>query len=117
VTLDFANDILGYMQHLKLADDLFEGIYDGSKTTTIRAGWRTVDLGPLRFIPTSGADHSALVNVKRISYCRAKDITDEQARADGARDAREIVLALQRFYPDLDDKTCVTVIEFDNHYG
>lgn len=105
------------MNYLKLADDLFPDLFSGRKTVTIRALWRDIQLGPLRFEPTSGADYDALVSVRRITYCRAIDITDAQAQADGAANAEEMRVALRRFYPDLPPDCVVTIIEFDPYEG
>ncbi len=101
------------MQTLKLANDLFPGLRDGSKRITIRTGRRDIVLGLLAFEPVNEDDGPPhVVNVTSVRYTLMHYITDAEAQADGAADWRSLLTAMHRFYPDITETSVVTVIEF-----
>ena len=104
------------MQALKLANDLFPGLRDGSKQCTIRAGRRDIQIGPLLFESTDLVDGESLkqeVFVTEIRYTFLGLITDEIAQMDGCPTADELESVMHRFYPDLSLGDVVTVIIFE----
>lgn len=101
------------MQVLKLADDLFPGLLDGTKRCTIRAGRRDIKLEPLQFVPTNNTVEPVIVDVLEVRYLRSRYIDDQLAWADGANGADALRQALTRFYPDLGPDGEVTVVLFE----
>lgn len=100
------------MQTLKLADDLFPKLEDKSKRGTIRTGKRDIEPGPLNFEAASGALLAHMVDVKRVSYTTAAQLTEADAALDGYSSVNELFAALRRFYPSIAGSDVVTVIEF-----
>jgi hypothetical protein len=98
------------MQSLVLADDLFPGIPLGLKKNTIRNGKRDILPGPLEFKPSSGNGASAIVDVTTVKHCRAADVSEQDCRANGYRDHIDMLLGMQRYYPDFGPDNEVTVI-------
>jgi hypothetical protein len=47
-----------------------------------------------------------------VRVCRADDLTDAEAAADGAESAADMRAALLRFYPDLTDDKPITIVMF-----
>lgn len=101
------------MQNLMLADDLFEGLHSGLKKNTIRHGHRDIQSGRvLRFDSTGGTQEPFYVYVREIEHKTAAELTDEDARNDGAENAEILLEAMKRFYPDITPESPVTVIRF-----
>ena len=100
------------MQSLKLADDLFPAVLARTKRNTVRSGRRDIAPGPLAFEPTSGRGDPVVVNVVSVAHQRLRDLTDDQARRDGADTAAELAVAMRRFYPDIGPDDEITVVEF-----
>jgi len=113
------------MQTLKLVNDLFGGLSNGSKRCTIRAGRRDVQIGPLLFESTDaiyglnsyglqdGEFLTQKVFVTEIRYTMFGLLTDEIARLDGANSAEELKRAMYRFYPHLIASDEITIVFFD----
>lgn len=100
------------MQTLKLADDLFPKLSDGSKKGTIRTGKRDIQPGELLLEAASGAKLAHAVDVRRVSYTTAAQLTPADAALDGYSSVSELFAALRRFYPSIAGADLVTVIEF-----
>lgn len=100
------------MQSLKLADDLFPKLSDRSKRGTIRTGKRDIAPGEMLLEAASGATLSHLVDVRRVSYTTAAQLTPEDAALDGYASVSELFAALRQFYPSITGSDLVTVIEF-----
>jgi endonuclease III len=100
---------------MKLVGDLFPSIADGSKRCTIRAHKRDIPLGSLRFEQSDGSpddtfsDQWAVVEIVEVRHKKLGELTDEEARMDGASTAAEMKVALRRFYPDLTDEDDITI--------
>ena len=101
------------IQELMLADDLFEGIDDGTKQNTIRYGKRNIVPGVLRFVATDDNTETRLVEVTNVSYVRTGDITNEKAQSYGYYDKEDLIDVMRYYYPTIDDENDdLTVIEF-----
>lgn len=105
------------MQTLKLANDLFPGLKDGTKRCTVRAGRRDIELGPLLFISSTleeGGDHlKEKVFVTEVRYTMFGLLTDEIADMDGGVTAEELRAAMYRFYPNLISSSEITIVIFE----
>lgn len=101
------------MQTLKLADDLFPALDAGVKRGTVRAGRREIELGFLRLESVSGEKRRD-VEVARVSFVRARNMSQADADMDGVKSPHELFDVLTRFYPELTGDSVLTVIEFEN---
>lgn len=100
------------MQTLKLADDLFPSLLDGTKLCTIRRGERDISLDRLTFENVSETQF-AVVFVTSVRKTFIDLLTDEEAQADGAKNAEDMFQSLKRFYPDLEKDSPITIIQFE----
>lgn len=100
------------VQVLKLAEDLFKGLEEGWKKVTIRHGKRHIDLDHLKFEGTNNSVLTKAVLVTKVSYTRAKHLSDEDAQKDGADNAVELLESMKRFYPNIQPNDILTIIEF-----
>lgn len=100
------------MQTLKLADDLFPAVNDGSKRGTIRTGKRDIAPGELMLQGATNPDLCRVVLVERVSYVMASRLNDGDAALDGYDNVRDLFVALQRFYPSMAGSDLVTVVQF-----
>ena len=103
------------IQYLILAEDLFDGLMDGTKCSTIRKGKRDVAIGPLVFLSnTNPGGGGYVVEVTNVEYKIYQDVTDDEAQRDGFENTRDLFAKLQEFYPDIDYKSIVTIIHFES---
>ncbi len=100
-------------QTLKLADDLFPSLQKRRKKATVRAGHRSIVLGPLVFEAVDGSHADEEVDVHTVTTTTFDQLSNEHAQMDGCSSADELRAALKRFYPDMATGSPVTVIEFD----
>lgn len=100
------------MQELKLADDLFVSLFEGSKRATVRAGKREIAKGSLAFEAASGG-WGVIVNVTDVRHKKLSQLTEQEAAAEGAESAAHLANALKRFYPNLTPDSDITVVLFD----
>lgn len=96
-------------QKLILADDVFDLLEDG-KTCTIRKGRKDIQLGFLKF--ESIDKREEIVFVKIVLYCKLKNIPIDYVINDGFIDHDDIEKQMKRLYPDIDENTEVTIVEF-----
>lgn len=97
---------------LKLADDLFEGLYDGTKFVTIRKGQRDIALGQNIMESVSG-DRSEEIDVYQVTRMAIGLIPDTVAQDDGFENSEEMLEGMKRFYPDINEDSEVTIIYFN----
>lgn len=98
------------MQTLRLADDLFADVLSGRKGCTIRLGQSPIGFGPVMLIGVDDPRVSVTVNVHRIEYVLAENISPAAIRADGASSLKDLFGKLARFYPSISAQDTVTVI-------
>lgn len=99
------------MQELKLADDLFINLFDGSKTSTVRLGKREITLGALALESVSGG-WGVIVNVTEVKHKKLSELSDDEAATDGGATAEQLKEALKRFYPESHGNSDITIITF-----
>ena len=97
---------------IKLADDFFPAVANGGKRLTIRKGVRQYTLGAAKFEATGGTHEPVQVFICELSCSFLVDVSDEDARADGFKNAGDLAGGLRRFYPDLKDTDMVTLVHF-----
>ncbi|RUM48026.1 MAG: ASCH domain-containing protein [Hyperthermus sp.] len=91
--------------------DYVEDILSGRKTTTIRLG--RVKLKHHELIVHGGGRPIAKVRVKKVTYKRVGELTDDDAKKDGFNTLNELLYELKRVYSDLSPDDTVTIIEFE----
>ena len=97
---------------LKLADDLFESLYDGTKFVTIRKGQRDISLG-INTMESISGDDQVKINVYQVTRMLLGLVPDTVAQDDGFEDAEEMLEGMKKHYPDIDEKSEVTIIYFE----
>lgn len=100
------------MQTLKLADDLFPGVLDHSKQMTLRKGFRDIRPGLMQLESVSGALPTVIVGVREVRFKRLRDLTLEEARADGFETLDEVIPSMRRFYQDINADSEITLVFF-----
>ncbi len=99
---------------LIIARDYVGALEDGKKKSTIRYGTRAVSPGePVRFTDKNDT-YVFTSTVNRVTYLKAKDLTDADARKDGFKNRNELLEALEVHYPQINDNSTVTIVEFPN---
>ena len=106
---------------LLVKDEFISPIINGEKITTIRKGERFTSDRNLVIVPlcddsSSGYtedDDTIKAIITRISYKTLYEITNKDAELDGFQDKRELEEVLHSIYPDIDDETIFTIIQFE----
>lgn len=101
------------MQDLKLANDLFIHLFDGTKRSTVRKGRRGIVPGSLALEAADGGGWGVVVNVTEVRHKKLSELTDEEAQSDNAASAKELAEAMKRFYPDITPDSDITIILFN----
>lgn len=100
------------MKKLLVASDLFPAVISGKKRITIRPGYRDFNPGDIiRIENTEDSDQyverTVFEVLKFIQACR---IPNRYIKEDGFNSTVEMELVLQRFYPDFNEISPVTII-------
>ncbi len=106
---------------LLIKDEFISPILNGEKITTIRKGERFISGRNLIFVPLCDnnnydytiGDDSIEATITRTSYKTLYEITNKDAELDGFQDKRELEEVLYSIYPDIDDETIFTIIQFE----
>lgn len=101
------------MQELKLANDLFISLFEGTKRATVRRGSRDIIKGAMALEAADGGGWGVIVNVTEVRHKKLSELTDEEAKADCAESAGELTTDLKRFYPDITSNSDITIVFFD----
>lgn len=96
-------------QTLRLRPEYFTAVRRGEKRSTIRAGKRLLRRGSLVLESDNGR---LTVQVTGIKYKYFQELTDEDARLDGFADSQALRKTLYSFYPNLCERSIVTIIYF-----
>jgi len=97
-------------KHLMLKRQFVEKILSGEKATTIRLG--RVEIHSKEFYIHAGGRIIARAVIEGVSYKRLKELTDEDAKADGFNSVSELKETLRKFYPNIKEHDWVTIIRF-----
>lgn len=100
------------MQVLKLANNLFKELRDGSKKSTIREGKKDITRGPLTFISPNGDDNDE-VYVTDVRYSKFGKLSLDDAKQEGYNSVEELQDVLEDYYPDIVDENDVTIINYE----
>jgi hypothetical protein len=84
-------------------------VRSGEKRMTVRSGRRTYPIGPaIMKSPTE----TIPIQITALEYKAFSELTDEDAKADGATDAADLRKGLLVFYPNLKAADPVTIVRF-----
>lgn len=86
-----------------------ESVDSGKKTTTVRAGHRSYNAGPLILRFGETARDAVLLQCR---FTTLGALTENDAQTDGFQSVRELITALLRYYPDLIETSPITIVEF-----
>jgi len=100
-------------QELKVADDLFAGIDAATRRAMIRTGHRDIREGELLLRGVTYSTLARQVHVHRVKHIKLRELSDEDARGDGAANAQEMVALLSRYHPDVTPDSDITVVLFE----
>jgi len=89
---------------LRLADDLIDGILDGSKRVTLRKGYRDFTEN------ITIAGYPAVV--ESVKHYTLETCPLEVLQDDGFQDVDDAIQGMMRHYPDITGKSPVTVVRF-----
>ncbi len=103
------------MKELMMAVDLYPVVVDNVKKITIRQGIRDFDPGDdLKIINVDQPKQFVLREVSEVYKFRQADMVPRRLlRADGFTSSDNFFESMQRFYPEFDALTPVTVICWD----
>jgi ABC-type ATPase with predicted acetyltransferase domain/ASC-1-like (ASCH) protein len=96
-------------QSLLLRAEYFTAVRQGKKTTTIRKGKSHIKEGLLLL---EGGGERQVVYVSGTKYCQLRNLTVEDALADGYDDIDSLLEDLYQIYPKLEPNKYVTIIKF-----
>ncbi len=97
------------MTTLPLAKEFLHLVRVGRKTSTIRRGNRSWEVGPA--VLTSGRDRIAVI-ITGIRHTRFGSLTETDAQEDGFASLLELDAVLKRFYPYINETDPVTIVKF-----
>jgi len=102
------------MTHLTFDPTLYPLVAQGKKTATIRKGARSYQVGQTYAaqLPDGSNPDRCHCTVKRVVMTPFMALTLREIDTDGAKDRQELRAMLNQYYPDLDDHTVVTYVEF-----
>jgi hypothetical protein len=90
-------------------------IINGRKTSTVRMGFVFFTNERVKFKFRSHPD--LFVLIKKIDYSKSlQDLTDEDAEIDGFENLQKLKNTLLEFYPDINEKTQLTIVHFEIRY-
>jgi hypothetical protein len=94
---------------MRLRPEFFRAVLKGEKRITIRKGRKQVQAGLLLFESES---ETLAVHVTDVTMKRFRELTVEDAHAEGLPSIEALRKILHSFYPDLRDHQYVTVVAF-----
>ena len=104
-------DYTGEIPRIYVESDLFRTVKDGSKSTAIWKGRRHIRPGLT--VVSDGSEFIA-VRVKSSVSKRFSHLSDEDAKAEGLNHSGALMLKVKEAFPDLQERSLVTVIHFEH---
>ena len=99
-----------HIPSLSLFPKYMKRVKDGTKSSTIRAGTKSIETSLL--LLKSRSDE-ILVRVTDIEAKRFEELTEQDAQTDGFKSLRELRRALKDIYPSIVNKSMTSVIHFE----
>ncbi|OWP57532.1 MAG: hypothetical protein B2I17_00095 [Thermoplasmatales archaeon B_DKE] len=95
---------------LKISQKYVDQIFRNQKVTTIREGRKNIRPGFMLF---ESKEQNLIVNVKSVKYKSLLNLDDFDAIKDGFVSKVELMEELERIYPNISERSTVTIIEFE----
>ena len=107
------------LQALLIAPDhqMRTDILFGTKTITIREGYRDYHEGRPVMICCHIVPWAVLATITSVRYCTLNEVTEEENRADGFESREDMLGGMQKYYPDMTLDSEVTVIRWKDVTG
>ena len=97
------------MTTIRLSGKFLPAVLEGRKVSTIRRGRRMYPLGNAVL---RTADREVTIRIERVRHSLLHNLTEEDALRDGFDNLKDLLTALDRFYPELSPEDEVTIVEF-----
>jgi len=98
--------------------EMRHAILEGRKRITIREGYREgYDLGRPVMLCCQIDPWCVMADIAAVRHCLLSEVTEEEWEADGFASREELLTGMQRFYPEMDWNSAVTIISWDNVRG
>ena len=91
-------------------------ILSGEEKITIREGWRNYKPG-FSLIACPFKLYCAGVDITSVRHCLLNEVTEEEYIANNYKSTEDMLNDLKRYYPNLNEKSPVTIIRWDNVRG
>ena len=95
---------------LRLFPEFISAVKEGGKSSTVRMGRKSFQTG---FMLLEGDHEKIPVRVTNITHKRFCDLTEEDAKADGAESLSTLEETLRSIYPTIRIKSPVTIVYFE----
>lgn len=99
--------------NITLLDSMFSMALRGDKVATIRLGQRNYLLGKGYIRNKDNWAVARPINITSIVYKRLKDLTNQDAILEGYVDKNILKHILIGIYPDINDNSIITVVNFE----
>lgn len=100
------------MQEILIREELLDQVKAGTKTTTCRLGKRDYAMGKTR-LKSNSTDNFTMINLIKMVYHEAKDLTDEIAKTDGFDTKENFLAVMHDIYGEIKDDDIITVVYFE----
>jgi hypothetical protein len=97
------------MKELLLNDEFLPAVAEGTKTSTVRKGVRSI---PLDYMRLQGSHDSVVVLVTGTKFVPFGELNDLDAQRDGFENIDELRRVITDIYGPLGDDEYMTIIEF-----
>lgn len=96
--------------------EMRQAILDGRKKITIREGHRDYRNGKA-MLCCHLEPWAVMAEITNVRHTTLREVTEEEYVADGFESQDDLLLGMQRFYPNMTTDSPVTVIRWDNLEG
>lgn len=93
-------------------EEMKQDVLDGKKKITIREGRRDYSDGPV-LIGCHELNWATMREISNVRYASLKDVPEEDYRDDGFDSKADMLMALSKFYPDINWDSPVTIIRWE----
>ncbi len=96
---------------IRFKPEHLEKVLSGRKNVTVRLGLVRPRFGELLIVCNDLV--YGVAEVKRLDFMRLEELTDDIAKREGFKTREDLIRELKRLYPDAENRSIVTVIEFE----
>jgi len=92
--------------------DLRDKVKSGTKTITIRNGWRDYQVGKTVILCCHLLDWAKMAKITAVTHCKLNEVPLQDFLDDGMEGLGDAIDVLSGFYDDIDENSKVTVIRW-----